>query len=84
MKSDEKLQVVFTGSHVDAGFVKALLMDNGIGCIIKDPYSEGIIAGYVPPGSENGAKVLVEQKNYIRASYLVEKFVNESNNNEEE
>jgi len=82
MKSDEKLQVVFTGSQVDAGFVKALLQDNDIGALIKDPYNEGIIAGYVPPGSENGIKVLVEQKNYIRASYLVEKYINESQQGE--
>ena len=82
MGKETELQVVFTGTRVDAQFVKAYLEDNGINCLIKDPFRESVIAGWVKPGSQYEVKVLVENRFFITANYLVNKFYKENDSGE--
>lgn len=81
--ADDALRLVFTGTQVDAKFVKAMLEDHDIPCLLKDPYNESIIAGWVTPGSEHGVRIFVEQKNLMRASYLIEKHFNKAAKNKQ-
>lgn len=78
MNSEDKLVNVFTGSEVDANFIKTFLEDNGIACLLKNPFQESVIAGWVMPGSAENVQVFVAAKDMVQAKYFVEKFLNEA------
>lgn len=76
MMKNKELKIVYTGSVIDAGFIKSYLEDNGISSLMKDEYRQSIIAGWVSPGSENSVKVYVQKKDFEKASILVKEYLN--------
>ena len=50
---------VFSGSTVDASFVKQHLEANGIGTIVKNKHDESIMAGWADPNAIIGTQVFV-------------------------
>lgn len=73
MSSD--LKHVFTGSSIEAGFVKQMLEDNGIGVITRNDFRESILAGWVSGTPEDASMLMVETANEEKALKLVEEYL---------
>ena len=66
---------VFSGSSIDASFIKSYLEDNGIGSIVNNLLENSISAGWVNPNSGQGASVSVSAENYEKAEKLVRAYL---------
>ncbi|MBN1650337.1 MAG: DUF2007 domain-containing protein [Bacteroidales bacterium] len=65
------LDCVFVGTMINANYLKGILKQNGIECIIRDFLQESSIAGYAAASTENAAKVFVDELDYERAEEIV-------------
>ena len=66
---------VFSGSSVDASFIKSYLKDNGIGVIIRNLHQSSINAGWINPLSDKGVSVMVSSENFEKAERLVREYL---------
>ncbi len=66
---------VFSGSSVDANFIKAYLEDNEIGVIIDNRHQSSIAAGWIDPESSKGVTVFVSAENFEKAEKLVQEYL---------
>ncbi len=66
---------VFSGSTVDASFIKHHLEKNNIGTIVKNKLDESILAGWVDPNSVVGSQIFVTAENYEKAEKLVREYM---------
>jgi len=66
---------VFSGSTVDASFIKHHLEDNGVGTIIKNKMDESIMAGWVDPNAMIGTQIYVLAENFEKAERLVREYM---------
>lgn len=66
---------VFSGSTVDASFVKQHLEINGIGTIIKNKQDESIMAGWADPNAIVGSQIFVSAENFEIAEKLVRDYL---------
>ena len=67
---------VFSGSSIDANFIKSYLEENGIGVIIENRLSSSINAGWIDPESNKGVSVMVSAENFEKAENLVREYLN--------
>lgn len=65
---------VFSGSTVDASFVKQHLEANGIGVIVKNKHDESIMAGWADPNAIVGSQIFVSADNFEKAEKLVREY----------
>jgi len=65
---------VFSGSSVDANFIKAYLEDNGIGVFIKNSHQSSIAAGWIDPIAGTDVSVMVAAENFERAANMVKLY----------
>lgn len=65
------LDCVFVGTMINATYLKEILEQNGIKCIVRDFLNESSIAGYAAASTENAAKVFVDELDYERAEEIV-------------
>ncbi len=72
---DDDLKRVFTGSNLDANFVKSILEENGIGAMVRNTLRESLSAGFVSGAPEDSSRVFVEEKNYDEAMKLVDAYL---------
>lgn len=75
MSDNSKLILVFTGSAVEASFVKSILEDNRIGCHVRDTLSESSIAGWASGAPEDSNLVFVSEYHEGEAKKLVKEFL---------
>lgn len=73
MENPEELKLVFTGNMVDAGFLKTLLEDNQIGCLLRNDMQSGKIAGWGAAFPGSAVKLFVAAKNRTKAKELIDK-----------
>ena len=66
---------VFSGSSVDANFIKAYLEDNGIGVFIKNSHQSSIAAGWIDPVAGTDVSVMVAAENFERAASMVKQYL---------
>ena len=66
---------VFSGSTVDASFVKHHLDANGVATIIKNKLDESIMAGWVDPNAMMGTQIYVSAQNFEKAEQLVREYM---------
>ena len=72
MHEHEGLKLVFTGSLIEAEFIKSLLEENGIGAMVRNTMGESLVAGWVSGGPEDAGLVqrfvhdLSEESKYFR------------------
>jgi hypothetical protein len=66
---------VFSGSSVDANFIKAYLEDNGIGVFIRNAHQSSIAAGWIDPVAGTDVAVMVTAENFERAESLVRQYL---------
>lgn len=72
---DHNLIVVFTGSNVEANFIKSLLDDNNIGSIVRDSISESIGAGWGSGSPESSSQIFVDESNELQAKQIIDEFL---------
>ncbi len=66
---------VFSGSTVDASFVKHYLEANGVGTIVKNKLDESVMAGWVDPNAMMGTQIYVSADHFEKAERLVREFM---------
>ena len=71
----QNIYEVFSGSSIDANFIKSYLEDNGIGVIVNNLLENSISAGWVNPNSGQGATVSVSAENFEKAEKLVREYM---------
>ncbi len=74
MKNDEDIQSVFEGSVVEAGLIKEILEENGIGVMIKNTLSEGHLKKWMSGFPHNSYMVYVESDYARKASELISNY----------
>ncbi|MBN1252730.1 MAG: DUF2007 domain-containing protein [Bacteroidales bacterium] len=67
---------VFSGSTVEANFIKSILNENNIEVIIKNFTENSINAGWVDPNSSAGVVVSVLANDFEQAEKLVREYFN--------
>ena len=73
----DDLRLIFTGSNLDANYLKEMLEENGIGAIIKDSLEASLHAGFVASAQENSSRVFVAEDNFEKGMKIAEDY-NES------
>jgi len=73
---DHNLKDVFTGSMVEANFIKSILDENQIGSIIRDSISESVGAGWGSGSPESSSQIFVDESHEIEAKRLIAEFLN--------
>lgn len=81
MEKEEKLVRIFTGSLVDAEYIKHILEENGIGALIKNAMKESLVAGWVSATPDYAARVMVAERNKDKALELVNEYLESDQNN---
>ena len=67
-------KIVYTGSRVEALFLKEMLEENGIGCIYKDALGASVSAGWADGSPEDSALIFVEPFNEETAKKLLKEY----------
>jgi len=70
----EDLVNVYTGSIVEATYLKEMLFENGIGCILRDTLNESLMAGWGSGAPENAVVLLVEASLAEEAEKLIGQY----------
>lgn len=83
MQESEQLIELYAGSLIDVMAIEELLLENNIPVLIRNDFASGILAGWVPPDSENQVLIFVARKYFITAKYLVERYLDDVQNNSE-
>jgi hypothetical protein len=71
MSEHDKTVRVFTGSKVEANYVKSLLEEGGIGAMIRNTLEESTIAGWVSGAQEDACLVFVAEHDKAKAEELI-------------
>ncbi len=66
--------IAFSGSPLDAGFVKSLLENAGIQAFLKDENMGTIAPWYASPGGAGAVKVMINSQDSERAKEIVDQF----------
>ena len=75
MGKEEQLTHLYTGSQINAGYVKIYLEEHYIPCVIRNDMHSGMVAGFgaALPGSET--QVFVKKKHFMLANILLNKYL---------
>lgn len=71
----EDIQLVYTGSLIEANFIVELLDENNIGSILRDSMSESLVAGWASGSQEDAAQIYVEAEMSDEAKSLIEEYL---------
>lgn len=74
MTDHDNIKLVFTGSSVDASFLKSIFEDNGIGVMVRDSLKESTIAGWASGAPEDSCRVFVAEADFNAAEKLIEDY----------
>lgn len=75
MNEHEGLKLVFTGSLIEADFVKSLLEENGLGAMLRNTMGESLVAGWVSGGQEDSGLVYVTESHEKEAKVIIEDYI---------
>ncbi|MFO8130397.1 MAG: DUF2007 domain-containing protein [Bacteroidales bacterium] len=73
---DDDLKLVYTGSSINANYVKSILEENGIGALVRNTLSESLKAGWVSGAQGDSSRVFVSEENLEKALKIVEDYKN--------
>lgn len=65
---------VFAGTHWEAGLVKSMLENEDIKVYLFDEIRGSLAPWHVAPGGTGAVKVMVANKDFVRARYIVERY----------
>lgn len=75
MTDHDNIKLVFTGSSVDANFIKSILEDNGLGVLLRDSLKESTIAGWASGAPEDACRVFVSENHFDAAKKLIADYL---------
>lgn len=75
MTDHDGLKLVYTGSSVDANFIKSILEDNGLGVLVRDSLMESTIAGWASGAPEDACRVYVSEDEFDAADKLIKEYL---------
>ncbi len=75
MTDHDNLKLIFTGSSVDANFIKAILEDNGMGVLVRDSLKESTVAGWGSGSPEDACTVFVTEGYSEAATKLINEYL---------
>lgn len=75
MTDQDGIKLVFTGSCIDANYIKSILEDNGIGAMVRDSLKESTIASFASGSPENACRVFVSEDHKEKAEKLIQEFL---------
>ena len=75
MSEHDDLKNVFTGSVIEADFIRSLLEESGIGAMIRNTMGESIVAGWVSGGPEDAGLVYVIENHEEEAKRIIEEYL---------
>ena len=75
MIDHEGLKNVFTGSVLEADFIKSMLEESGIGAMVRNTMGESIVAGWVSGGPEDSGLVYVTESHEQEAKKIIEEYL---------
>ena len=75
MTKQENLKLVFTGSNIEANFVKSILEDNSIGALVRNTLRESLTAGWVSGAPEDSSRVFVTEDHFEKSESLVKQYI---------
>jgi hypothetical protein len=75
MSEHDKLKCVYTGSVLEAGYIKSLLEENGIGAMVRNTMGESLVAGWVSGGQQDSGLVYVIENHEEEAKRIVKDYL---------
>jgi hypothetical protein len=75
MSEHDDLKNVFTGSLIEADFIRSMLEESGIGAMIRNTMGESLVAGWVSGGPEDAGLVYVIESHEEEAKRLIEEYM---------
>jgi hypothetical protein len=69
--SNQNLVCVFVGTSLNANYLKSVLQESGIECLVRDFLQESSLAGFAAAGSDDAASVYVDEKDLEKAEEIV-------------
>ncbi len=72
--TEDIMKLVYTGSRVEAMFLKEMLEKNEVGAIFKDALGASVQAGWADGSAEDGARVFVEPFNEEKALGILKEY----------
>lgn len=76
MSEQHDLKLVYTGSCVDANYIKSILEEQGIGVLLRDTLKESTIAGWASGAPDDACRVFVSENNFNAAKKLIKNYLN--------
>jgi hypothetical protein len=76
MNDQDGLINVFTGSVLEAEYIKTLLEESGIGAMVRNTMGESLVAGWVSGGQEDSGLVYVTDSHELEARKIIEEYLN--------
>ena len=73
----QNLDCIYVGSVLNANYLKSILQENEIACIVRDSLQESSMAGFAAASAANAAKVFVDEKDFESAEKIVFKLFEE-------
>jgi len=83
MTKESDLREIFTGSIVEANFIKELLEDNGIGVLMKNTLKEGHLKKWASHLPQNSYMVLITEEDEHEARRIIDEYRSSVSENEE-
>jgi hypothetical protein len=75
MNEHEGLKLVFTGSLIEADYIKSLLEENGLGAMLRNTMGESLVAGWVSGGQDDAGLVYVTESHEKEAKQIIEDYI---------
>jgi len=75
MNEHDSLKGVYTGSVLEANFIKSLLEESGIGAMVRNTMDESIVAGWVSGGPDDSGIVYVIENHEEEAKKIIEEYL---------
>ncbi len=74
MEEKDGLKMVFTGSFIEASYIRSLLEENGIGAMVRNTLEESMAAGWASGAPEDAGLVFVVENHEKEALRLIEEY----------
>ena len=75
MSDQDGLKNVFTGSVLEADYIKTLLEESGIGAMVRNTMGESMVAGWVSGAPEDSGLVFVTESHEQEARKIIEEYL---------
>jgi hypothetical protein len=75
MNDKEDLKNVFTGSVLEADYIKSLLEESGIGAMVRNTMGESVVAGWVSGAPEDAGLVYVIASHEKEAKKIIQEYL---------